>query len=333
MRAIFVAVKAVVSEQTDCTFRFSLSACPYARRCAPDYRTQTSLALIVALQRGGSDARYGRRKISASPAARSPNGSLPAGAVISLVGNPLDASHALRAVCAPRLYVTCSQVSELLDVCRRNAPVAMLIAPLMDSRGQPTADIIRLAKRNQPGLTVVVVASGGHNDSRLLLDIARDGADVLVRPGFDDLSSIVREALRLHNESAHPALHSIVAQALENRYAGVETIVDYWFADPKATRMAVIASALGIPRRTISARFKRAGLPSPAAFLMRLRLLRVIHSLRFDRTTISHAGRSAGFNSTASIRTALMRHLRLRPSDLRDGTAMERALRSLTMRV
>lgn len=83
---------------------------------------------------------------------------------------------------------------------------------------------------------------------------------------------------------------------------------DYVLRDPpRVTAVAAIARALGIGRRALEYRFKRAGLPTPVRMLAWCRVLFAADLLTNPRVSVERAAAAAGYASPAALRKAVQR--------------------------
>jgi AraC-like DNA-binding protein len=254
-------------------------------------------------------------------------------AVVCLLPRPAESYSALRATRARTRFAHCMRNADLIDTCARVSPVGVVVAALEDVDGIPTASTIRVAHVVHPDAIIVIFCSRSRSSSRLLLDVVRDGAHVLVQEGIDSLDEAIREALSMCAPTPPVSLLPLVAASLAETDECVDAFARYSIADTRATRVAGIARALQISKRTLSSQFRRAGLPSPAVFLMRLRLIRAMYILCYERRPLIASVEAAGFSSSSALRAALRRHYAVSPSKARNPAVLSAALAGLSERM
>ena len=250
-------------------------------------------------------------------------------AVVCLLAAPADSYRALGAVAQRTRLAYCSLASELVPLCAKASPVGVVVANLSDTAGHSTISAVRLVKIAHPHAVVIAFSPLSRFDARLLLDFARDVADVLVRQGVDDLAAAVTDALGSHVLAPNERLLPLVENALGARPDFLRCFVVACLGDDLPNRVGDVVRTLGVSRRTLSSKFLREGLPSPATVLMRLRLLRAVHSLAYERKTVQQAAVQSGFRFASCLRTALRRHHGITPSEARHRSAIRAILSTL----
>jgi len=161
--------------------------------------------------------------------------------------------------------------------------------------------------------------------ARLLLVAGRLGVDRVALRGYDDLASVVADALHerrygaaiehimteleLRQHSASPLLAQAIRQAFDGPF-GVERL----------------AGTFGISRKTLNNRLRTAGLPSPAVVISWSRLFAAGWLLDEPTQTVASVGRSLRFTSSSELRGMLARYVHARPTELRQRGALRAIL-------
>jgi AraC-like DNA-binding protein len=251
--------------------------------------------------------------------------------VVCLLPDEARLYVALRA--ASRLAITegCRRIEEFRDACARLRPVGAVIVALKDVEGRTTMDAVRAVKAGQPTVVVIALCGAVRGEAPLLVDFIRDGADILVREGVDDLRVALDGALDERVSGGEQSLVPRVARQLGPAFAVSEQFVRSALLDRGLTRASTVARTIGVSRRTLSARFLRHGLPAPAMLLMRLRLLYAVHAIGEQRKPVGDAVTAANFGSPPALRAALRRHFSMSMAEAKRPSATDAILSMLTV--
>lgn len=192
-----------------------------------------------------------------------------------------------------------------------------LVLEAEDARGHPAAPLAHRARDGNVRRPVIALLrrSEGWTASALAL-IAEHPALIALIEEFDPVAVLRaitgdRPTAQLladtwpHLSAAVPAaLHPVVRLALARADAPLP--------------VPELARALGVHRKTLWQRCRRAGVPSPQVLLMWCRLVAASHALRTRGESVERIANQMEFASPTALRNATRRYLGVTPSELRD---------------
>lgn len=182
----------------------------------------------------------------------------------------------------------------------------VIVFPVQDQDRLPTAPLIRMCLRQQPGSTVLVLCAAPPSRSGALLAAARAGAQVLVTPTAVDISSALTRATRCSAHDVVPdcgELASVQPPILRQLLcAAAKTVV-------VDGRVRTLAQQLHVSTRTLSRYTQRAGFGSPRALLSAARLLWACAFMESSRCDVNAVARKTGFKDVRSLTHATRRYM------------------------
>jgi hypothetical protein len=243
--------------------------------------------------------------------------------------------------------LTVRQQARITDATRRNGPVRH-VSDLQDlwrllqgstaqvdvvvigvSASQTNVvEVVRRIVRERPHAAVVAYCTPGAQHAASLRALAAAGVHQIVVEGSDDtpiaLRAVLQDAQRqcaaewlLHEMSGlfDPALHPFLEAALSNPSA--------------ITTVPGVASALGVHRKTLFNRCRRAGVPMPSELLVWVRLGLVAYYLDCTACTVETIATEMAYPSATALRNTLKRYTRRTAQELRQHGAVETVVEHL----
>lgn len=209
----------------------------------------------------------------------------------------------------------CATVAEART--RLEGRVAGLLLEPVDSRGLPTAPLIRLARAAggaaPPVLAMVRRAAPWCPATVALLEA--HPTVVLVAEELD-LGSVQR-ALSTRLQRAE-FVHAVWAELEADVPEGLRPLVRVALARAgEPLSVQAIAADLGLHRKTLWSRCRRNGVASVQALMTWCRLLAVEHALRTCTRPVDAIAEELAFASPTALRNAVRRHLHTTPTALR----------------
>ena len=213
---------------------------------------------------------------------------------------------------------------------RSQEVVDTLIVEPFDANRTPTAPVISRLRAARPDLGLIGYITRGQAYSPEVLTMARAGVHELIFRGTDDVSNGIRIALA--RVGAGPA-QATVRRALTD--AGVlstpegdaiiTTCLQYGHAEFSVDDLARF---LGVHRKTLATRCRMAGLPTPAALTVWLRLMQAATLLDVPGRRVEDVAEALGYRKGNVLRNALKRYTGRRATELRtaEGGALVQLL-------
>ena len=213
---------------------------------------------------------------------------------------------------------------------RSQEVVDTLIIEPFDANRTPTAPVISRLRAARPDLGLIGYITRGQAYSPEVLTMARAGVHELIFRGTDDVSNGIRIALA--RVGAGPA-QATVRRALTD--AGVlstpegdaiiTTCLQYGHAEFSVDDLARF---LGVHRKTLATRCRMAGLPTPAALTVWLRLMQAATLLDVPGRRVEDVAEALGYRKGNVLRNALKRYTGRRATELRtaEGGALVQLL-------
>lgn len=194
--------------------------------------------------------------------------------------------------------------------------------------GANVVEVIRRIVRERPRAAVVAYCSPGGHQAASLRALAAAGVHQFLLDGSDDspvaLRSIFRDARRqcaadwVLNEMAgcfSPAVHPLLEAALT--------------APAEVTSVMDLANALGVHRKTLFNRCRRAGVSVPAQLLVWTRLTLVAYYLDATACTVETIATEMGYPSATALRNTVKRCTGLTAQELRRAGAVRAVVQRL----
>jgi AraC-like DNA-binding protein len=241
--------------------------------------------------------------------------------LVCVVSDPLIRSALTLPLQARVPLEICPDRQSVLELLRR-AGVAAVLTELRDAQGHAADAFIATLRANFPAVPVIGVGRLRAGDAREIVAAARAGIQDVVFVDYEDPWAVVR---RFVNEpSIDGAIAAAVAALTAHVPVSLRVVAEYCVRNvPTALTPDGLASALGLPRRTLTRRLTRAGLPPPAALLCWGRLAVAAALLERTPMTVEGVAEAVGFPSAVTLRQCLRRHSRLTPSQLRSPGGLD----------
>ena len=168
-----------------------------------------------------------------------------------------------------------------------------------------------------PDLAVVVVCTLACDTAAAINAAWNAGVGAVALHQYDDIVLAVRRALRKARFNA--ASRSVMTELAAHTSARGRRIIRCCLrcAHRRAT-VSLIASALGVCRRTLERQCRGAGLPLPEELIGWCRLLMVEKTSRGRHGTLERVSKGFGFQGAADMRTKLKRRTGLTLRQVRD---------------
>lgn len=196
-------------------------------------------------------------------------------------------------------------------------PAAAIVA-LRDAAGRTLVPLLGTLSRRIPGLALLAHCAHGRVDVDELVAAGRAGASAVIVDGVTDAAAALAPQLTLADRTRMAAA---VRRAAGARLPGmVGRIVDHCLARAdEALRVAHVAAAFSVSRRTLTSWTTRAGLPCPSALITWCRLLVAADRLASGGSSVERVALELDFASASAMRNLLRRYTGLRPADVRAG--------------
>lgn len=200
---------------------------------------------------------------------------------------------------------------------RRTAADVAVVDPAADGTVRVT-EIVELIGRH-PSLPVVVYTTLTAQALRAIVEMAKQGVQQVVLYRFDDEPTRMRELLEQQPGLAlSGALLELLAGPLAALPTALSRAIERMFQRPGLFHIADdLATAAGMPRRTLYRTLEGVGLASPSTLVRGARLLRAYSYLRDAGHSAEDVAAKLGYSS----RQIFARHVReffgVRPTQLR----------------
>jgi len=189
-------------------------------------------------------------------------------------------------------------------------------------------DVIRRIVRERPRAAIVAYCTPGAQQAASLRALAAAGVHQFLLEGSDDspvaLRAVLQDARRqcaadwVLNEMSEcfsPAVHPLLETALT--------------APAEVTSVMDLANALGVHRKTLFNRCRRAGVPVPAELLVWTRLMLVAYFLDATACTVETIANEMGYPSATALRNTLKRYTGRTAQELRRDGAVRAIIQRL----
>ncbi len=246
---------------------------------------------------------------------------------------PADLPRARIAIGSAHTVRTVTGIDDLTGVLRvRGADVVLLDPELLDTAGVERLAICLDEHSYVPIIGYVSVSPTG---MRHAMALATLGVRRVVLRGHDDQPSTLRALLEgTCADSLASTVLARVAPHLAQLPAELKRAVEGAFLRPHAFRTASdLAHAAGIPIRTCSRLFARAGLATPRAFVSAARVVRAYQALRGHSARVANVAARLGYGTPDALVRDTRRTTGLRPTTLAKGVTPELFIAHLVHRL
>jgi AraC-like DNA-binding protein len=223
----------------------------------------------------------------------------------ALLGVSREASLLRQAVRPPAVLRHVEDRLRVLATVREHAPDVIVFAAQGYDR-LPTAPLIDLCARERFDVRIILLCAAPPPRSQALLAAARVGARVLVAPGADEITSVLRRMARpsaLEVALDCEALAGVQPPMLrELLCAAAKTVAE-------DGRVDTLAQHLQVSTRTLSRYSHQASLAPPLSLLSAARLLWACALMEWSRGDARAVARATGFRDSQALMLATRRHL------------------------
>lgn len=242
--------------------------------------------------------------------------------------SPRQHARVVGAVRRQRLPHQVADLPELWGLLQRpNAQVDVVVIGASSAEAS-VVDVVRRITRERPHAAVVAYCTPGAQQAASLRALAAAGVHQILLEGSNDgpgqLSTVLDLAQRqcaaewlLHELSGlfEPILHPFLEVALSNP-TYVTSVLD-------------VAGALGVHRKTLFNRCRKAGVPLPAELLVWLRLSLVAYYLDRTACTVETIATELAYPSATALRNTLKRYTGRTAQELRQQGAVRNVVQHL----
>lgn len=236
---------------------------------------------------------------------------------------PSDLSRARVAIGAAHAVRAVASINELASVLRVHAADVVLLDPeMLDTVG---VEGLAVCLGQHIDVPIVGYLSVSPTGMRHAMTLAALGVRRVVLRGYDDQPSALRALLEgTYADSLAAAVFTRLAPFLSSLPEELQRAVEAAFRRPNAVRtVADLARVAGVPTRTCSRMFARAGLGTAHAFVSAARVVRAYHALRGRSVRVADVAARLGYGTPDALVRDTRRTTGLRPTKLVQGVAPE----------
>ena len=212
-----------------------------------------------------------------------------------------------------------SELSELWKLLQGSTAQVDLVVVNAAAGSANVTDVVRRIVRERPRAAIVAYCTPGVQAAASLRSLAAAGVHQFLLEGSDDSPVALRAVLQAARRQCaadwvlsemsgcfSPAVHPLLETALT--------------APGEVTTVMDLASALGVHRKTLFNRCRRAGVPVPAELLAWTRLMLVAYFLDATACTVETIANEMAYPSATALRNTLKRYTGRTAQELRrDG--------------
>jgi AraC-like DNA-binding protein len=229
----------------------------------------------------------------------------------------------LRGRARVRFVARCREVAPAVAAA---GPVAAALLELSDADGTPTAPTIRQLREAFPRTPVLALAPAGRAAAgHELVAAVRAGADGIILEGVEDAGLALLDAL---DHAGDECVARVVLDELGPLLTkDARPILEFCLTQARRPlTVDAVAEALGMCRRTLGRRLRRAGMPPPLAVIGWCRLLVAARVMEESGRTLEQIALGLQFPGAASLRNMLARYAALRPREVRENGGLRSVL-------
>ena len=222
------------------------------------------------------------------------------------------------------------------DAIIRRQPVDVLVVdPQFDVQTEARADRIRAVRNRYRSLPMVVYSVLAAQTLRPLVELGKEGLGQLVLYGLDDDPQHLRQVLeRQPGILLSEQLLERLRRPFSRTPAGVAHALERLVRNPSAFRgVPDVATAAGLPRRSLYRHLDRAGLVSPRELVAGARLLRAYAFLREPSYCLDAVARHVRFTDADAMTRAMKWGVGITPGRARDRIGPEEFVERLAVRL
>jgi AraC-like DNA-binding protein len=222
------------------------------------------------------------------------------------------------------------------DVIIRRQPVDVLVVdPQFDTPAEARSDRIREVRDRYRSLPMVVYSVLAAQTLLPLVELGRDGVEQVVLYGLDDDPQQLRHMLeRQPGIELSAKLLQILRRPLSRMPARVAQAIERLIRNPSVFRgVPDVASAAGVPRRSLYRHLERAGVVTPRELVAGARLLRAYAFLREPAYSLDSVASHVRFTDADAMTRAMRWGVGITPGRARERIGPEEFVARLAARL
>jgi AraC-like DNA-binding protein len=222
------------------------------------------------------------------------------------------------------------------DAIIRRQPVDVLVVdPQFDTPAEARSDRIREVRDRYRSLPMVVYSVLAAQTLRPLVELGREGVEQLVLYGLDDDPQQLRHMLeRQPGIVLSATLLQVLRRPLSRMPAKVGQAVERLIRNPSVFRgVPDLASAAGVPRRSLYRHFERAGVVTPRELVAGARLLRAYAFLREPAYSLDAVASHVRFTDADAMTRTMRWGVGITPGRARDRMGPDEFVARLAARL
>jgi len=211
--------------------------------------------------------------------------------------------------------------ADLLELVKSRL-ISLVILECRDRTGRSTLPVVEQIRRGYPSVPIVAYASLGGTASSDILAMAHAGIHELIIQNFDDVGAALRTVAA--SAARQCAAARVLVALRPDLPASTISFVQFCLERaPISPSVNDAARYLGIHRKTLVYRLRRARLPPPRRMIGWCRLFLAAHLLEDPHRSVAHVALALDFASSAALRGMLRRYTGLRPRQIRDRGGLD----------
>lgn len=222
------------------------------------------------------------------------------------------------------------------DAIIRRQPVDVIVVdPQFDGLADPRADRIRAVRNRYRSLPMIVYSVLAAQTLRPLVELGKEGLEQLILYGLDDDPQHLRQVLeRQPGILLSQRLVDRLRRPLSRIPAGMAHALERLIRNPAAFRdVSDVATAAGVPRRSLYRHLSRAGFVSPRELVAGARLLRAYAFLRQQSYPLDTVACHVRFTDADAMSRAMKWGVGTTPGRARDRIGPDEFVERLAVRL
>jgi len=205
----------------------------------------------------------------------------------------------------------CHTSGELVDACR-TSDVQLVTIGIAGAAQGALLEAVRTIRAEFPAVPVVGLCRptgrAGWNPSRWI----QSGITDLALVGHDDVSAVIDRYLK---SGAYPRHAAFVWRMMQSRADEVVRQTLYQIFKGMGRNLSVddLARSLGITRKTLAARLRERGWPTPKALITWCQVLVAMRLIECTKASLDAVARQVGLSSAGALRTSMRRLIGVTP--------------------
>jgi AraC-like DNA-binding protein len=221
------------------------------------------------------------------------------------------------------------------DAIIRRQPVDVLVVDPQFDATEPRADRIRALRTRYRSLPMIVYSVLAAQTLHPLVELGQEGLEALILYGLDDDPQHLRQVLeRQPGIALSERLLERLHRPLSRVPARVAHAIERLVRNPSAFHgVPDVATASGVPRRSLYRHFERAGLVTPRELVAGARLLRAYAFLREPAYALASVASHVRFTDADAMARAMKWGVGITPARSRDRMGPEEFVARLASRL